>query len=127
MLRANGYPRIFLHGVCGVFALALHDRLGYPISAFHWRDEDPGDLWAGLEHFFCIAPDRVYVDVRGATGDFQAFCMDFPSPKHFRILEDLDAAQLRTDLAHEMGQDNLDVLYNKAIDEIDAHLESYNV
>jgi len=53
--------------------------------------------------------------------------MDFPSPKHFRILEDLDAVQLRTDLAHEMGQDNLDVLYNKAIDEIDAHLESYNV
>ena len=79
-----------------MFALALHDRLGYPISAFHWRDEDPGDLWAGLEHFFCIAPDRVYVDVRGATGDFQAFCMDFPSPKHFRILEDLDAVQLET-------------------------------
>lgn len=110
-----------------MFALALHDRLGYPISAFHWRDEDPGDLWAGLEHFFCIAPDRVYVDVRGATGDFQAFCMDFSSPKDFRILEDLDAAQLRTDLVHEMGQDNLDTLYNEAIDEIEAHLENYKV
>lgn len=53
--------------------------------------------------------------------------MDFPSPKHFRILEDLDSAQLRTDLVHEMGQDNLDTLYSKAIDEIEAHLENYNV
>lgn len=68
-----------------------------------------------------------YVDVRGATGDFQVFCMDFSSPKDFRILEDLDAAQLRTDLVHEMGQDNLDTLYNEAIDEIEAHLENYKV
>ena len=53
--------------------------------------------------------------------------MDFSSPKDFRILEDLDAAQLRTDLVHEMGQDNLDTLYNEAIDEIEAHLENYKV
>ena len=110
-----------------MFALALHDRLGYPISALHWRNEDPGDLWAGLEHLFCVAPGRGYVDVRGATGDFQVFCMDFSSPKDFRILEDLDGSQIRTDLFHEMGQDNLDTLYHEAIDEIEAHLENYKV
>lgn len=127
MLRANGYPRIFLHGICGVFALALHDHLGYPISALHWRDEDPGDLWAGLEHFFCIAPGRVYVDVRGSTGDFHAFCMEFPSPKNFRILENLDAAQLRADLVFEMGEENLAKLYGKAMAEIEANWENFKI
>lgn len=127
MLRTRGFPVKFLHGVCGVFALALNDRLDYPIAALHWKDADPDDLWAGLEHFFCVAPGGVYVDVRGTTDDFQAFCMEFSSPKYFRVLKNLDAAQLKRDLMQEMGESNLSILHGEAVAEIKSNLANYKI
>lgn len=127
MMKASGFPIKFLHGVCGVFALALNGRLGYPIAALHWEDEAPDDLWTGLEHFFCIVPGGMYVDVRGTTDDFQAFCMEFSSPKYFRVLEDLDATKLKSDLMQEMGESNLSMLYGEAVAEIESNLEYYKI
>ena len=70
----------FLHGVCGIFALALHDRFDYRLD---WVLDDEYDgafknnPWAHLVHVFCSITDGedilATVDARGISDDFELF------------------------------------------------------
>lgn len=77
---------IFLHGVCGIFALTLAEEYGYPIYVTYAQpesefsdDEDEPDLdWcvSNAIHFYCVEPvgdDTWYIDVRGRTKDWDQF------------------------------------------------------
>ena len=65
----------FLHGLCGIFALALHDTYGYELGWLLDDDEDneSDNPWHHLVHVFCYYTlpngDTVYVDIRGSQTD----------------------------------------------------------
>ena len=63
----------FLHGLCTVFAYALHREFGYDIYSIY--DED-----GIIVHAYCAVlngEETVYVDVRGCTTDFVLFMDEF--------------------------------------------------
>lgn len=65
-----------LHGLCTVFAYALHKEFGYEIYSIY--DEYDGD--EVIVHAYCAVPngeETVYVDVRGYTTDFVLFMDEF--------------------------------------------------
>ena len=69
---------IFLHGICGVFALALHHLLGYPIEVL--LDDSEGEMWARLVHLYCpveVREQQGYADVRGITTSWDGFLAEF--------------------------------------------------
>ena len=63
---------VFLHGNCGIFAMALHERFGYSIehvvAPADDDDDDEEDSVPGtqLVHIYCLDGDTLY-DVRGGT------------------------------------------------------------
>lgn len=64
---------VFLHGSCNLFALAIHDLLGYPVY-------EVLDYQGCMSHVFCKAEyhgQEVYVDVRGATTDITECLSEF--------------------------------------------------
>ena len=63
----------FLHGICNIFALALHREFGYDI--YEVVDKDKKSIhWFGLSSF---NNHPIYIDVRGATTDFDEFFSEF--------------------------------------------------
>ena len=67
--RYNFYKdaSIFLQGACHLFSLALHQEFGF--EAYRIRFERS-------IHYFCISTyngRKVYIDIRGATTNFQEF------------------------------------------------------
>ena len=80
-----GDAGVFLHGLCGIFAIALHEIFGYELS---WvlddleDDEEDGDFdpWRHLVHIYCEAEsgdEDAYIDVRGITTDEETFFDEF--------------------------------------------------
>ena len=64
---------MFLHGICDIFAEALHRKYGYELHQVN----DEGNY---LVHAFCTAKKNgktVYVDVRGMTTDYEEFICPF--------------------------------------------------
>lgn len=72
---------VYLHGMCTVFAIALHDIYGYPVSVM--LDDEEGSKDAPdqhLIHAYCTANRDgapVFIDVRGTTGDAKTFKDEF--------------------------------------------------
>ena len=67
---------VFLHGSCNLFALALHEKLGYPVF-------EVIDHQGRMAHVFCKAEyhgQEVFVDVRGATTDITECLSEFIAP-----------------------------------------------
>ena len=63
----------FLHGICHIFAFALHQRFGYDIYSFKNKSET-------FVHWCCISyVDNypVYIDVRGITNSYEEFLSEF--------------------------------------------------
>lgn len=62
---------MFLHGICHIFAFALHQEFGYDIF----------ELESGTTVHWCCISDyngkEIYIDVRGATTDFDEFWWEF--------------------------------------------------
>lgn len=89
----SGVPKmdagVFLHGVCGIFALVLAEEFGYPIYVAHALPEsdfsddenepaEPDMDWCvdNAIHFYCVEQvgDSIwYIDVRGRTKDWDQF------------------------------------------------------
>ena len=70
---------IFLHGICGVFALALHDRFGYPIEhvvVLEEPDDEDAEPYNDLIHIYCVSDNKFY-DVRGCADNEDLFLMNF--------------------------------------------------
>lgn len=64
---------IFLKGICHIFAFALHEIFGYEIYEVRSNDN-------GTNHWFCQSyyqGKKIYIDVRGATTDYEEFLEEF--------------------------------------------------
>ena len=60
---------VFLHGACHLFALALHEKYGYPVYQLYYRD-------SVYFHAFCKAvyhKQVAFIDVRGITTNEEEF------------------------------------------------------
>ncbi len=65
--------RLFLQGSCNLFALALHEKFGYEVYEIR-------DCENRLIHVFCKSiyqGQEVYIDVRGATTNFEECFSEF--------------------------------------------------
>lgn len=79
--------QMFLHGICGVFALALHRRFGYCMHAYYTvvpaeGAADNDETEQVLCHIFCTHPpyagnDSFFIDVRGVTTEKESFYTEF--------------------------------------------------
>lgn len=100
---------VFLHGVCGVFALALHDMFGYPIEAVAEGNFDNSLPWqARLIHIYG-KQENVCIDVRGATDDWDDFLSEFSDVAYTEFAETipLTVEQLREFLLQEMSEEEM--------------------
>ena len=65
----------FLHGLCHIFAYALHKKFNYDI--YELRSEADSII-----HWYCIYEyngNTVYIDVRGITTNYEEFLSEFKS------------------------------------------------
>lgn len=84
---------IFLHGICHIFAYALHKIFGYEIYEILSSDRK-------TIHWFCLScyqKKKVYVDIRGATTDYEEFLAEFQPwigqdsiVNHYKKMNDMD-------------------------------------
>lgn len=122
---------IFLHGVCGIFALALHETFGYElwVVAYEpedWEDED--DAWTNrLVHVYC-QKDGYYIDVRGITDDRNAFFDEFAD---FLYGDDeyidIPATDLKDWISSSMSSEEYESFYSAAKDLIQKNFAGYQV
>lgn len=117
---------IFLHGVCGIFALALNETYGYPIEIAAEEDYEGLPWEARLVHVYCVDDDN-YIDIRGVTDDQDAFFSEFDDfltgwdDEYF----ELPSVDLRDFVHRDMSKDEFDWLYQAAMDIIHAHRDEY--
>lgn len=107
---------IYLHGVCGVFALALHDRLSHPIEAL--LDDSDGPLWSRLVHLYCpvkVLGQQGYADVRGITTSWDEFLDEYAELSGAWERQPVDPDKLRERLLSEMDKETLDRFYRGAV------------
>lgn len=121
----------FLHGICGFFALALHDYYGYDIWRLDGIDEDvdegeePMDF---LIHIYCVAPNGQLIDVRGSTTDENAFVeefLDFCDEDNING-RSMTAEELRNFLKPLLSEKEFDYFYYAAMDMITTHEDWYD-
>lgn len=121
---------LFLHGVCGIFALALNDTFGYPIEVLQWVDDEPSEsIWDGLEHIYCpvtVLGQKGWADVRGITTDWNAFCKEFGDPNQLCVYSDVDPDHLRADLCRDIDHESFVALYKEAKGLIEAWKPAYD-
>lgn len=107
---------IYLHGVCGVFALALHDRLGHPIEAL--LDDSDLPMWGRLVHLYCpvkVLGQQGYADVRGITTSWDEFLEEYAELSDTWERRPVDQGELREQLFMEMDKDTLEQFYRDAV------------
>lgn len=116
----------FLHGVCGIFALALNEIYGYTIEIAAEENYEGLPWEARLVHVYCVDGDN-YIDIRGVTDDQDAFFDEFADfltgydDEYFELPVD----DLRDFVHKEMSKDEFDLLYQAAMDIIHAHWDEY--
>ena len=118
---------IYLHGVCGVFALALHDRIGHPIEAL--LDDNDGPMWSRLVHLYCpvkVLGQQGYADVRGITTSWDEFLEEYAELSSTWERQPVDSDELREQLLMEMDKDTLEQFYRVAVALIQAEPWAYN-
>lgn len=132
---------MFLHGVCGIFALALHDTYGYNIGWILDDEEDdeeddciPWNLddkisnksescynpWYHLVHIFCYhensKENTVFVDIRGCQTDkskFEEGFEDFFVEPNYEF--DLSYDDLKDKICETMSKETFKEYYDAAI------------
>lgn len=129
---------MFLHGVCGFFALALHDTFGYTIEAVYERpkaeeSEEPEieeHQWTdSLIHLYCIKGNKL-IDVRGITDNDVEFLdefADFYNSVDDLCFQEIPASDLRDWLSAINTSENVIDCYNAARNLIHEHKEYYIV
>ena len=119
----------FLHGVCGVFALALHDQFGYALEVAA-EDNTDGLSWEErLVHIYCRDDDDNFVDVRGIISNQELFMEDFEdffNPARGDYFE-LSGNDLRRFLGDCMSAEELAWLYQAADKLIHDNIDGYNI
>ena len=119
----------FLHGVCGVFALALHNTFGYQIEVAADTDVDGTPWEERIIHIYCRDGQENFVDVRGITNDEDSFIVafeDFFIPKYGEYIN-IQEDNLRKFLSKCIDEDALSWLYNEAILLIHRYAGEYKI
>ena len=107
---------IYLHGVCGVFALVLHDRIGHPIEAL--LDDNNLPMWSRIVHLYCpvkVLGQQGYADVRGITTSWDKFLEEYAELSGAWERQPVDADELRDQLLMEMDKETLEQFYCDAV------------
>lgn len=131
--RSRMDASIFLHGVCGIFALALHDWFGYGIEHVvapmepegEFEEEEDNAPVTTLVHIYCGSEGMLY-DVRGGTSDESAFFEEFSDwidgdEDYFAF----DSKECRQFVRGCMTEAEYRQYYNAAIKIISEHKEWY--
>lgn len=121
-----GYD-IYLHGICGIFALALHEVFHYEIYVLAEENVD-GLPWPDrLIHIYCKADDFL-LDVRGATVDEEVFFDEFSDfmTKYSEIFP-IDSNSIRDMITQEMSTEEFTAFYNKALEYIEQHHSEFEI
>lgn len=120
---------VFLHGICAVFALALHDRFGYGI---YFATDESGDkdtaTFPALFHCYCVDGDsESAIDVRGAIDDMEAFLEEFED--FFTDYAEcyISRNDCERELLKMMSRDILNNCYAAACSYIDAHTSDFKI
>lgn len=118
---------VFVHGVCGIFALALNERFGYPIyQLLDLREnEDDSEPYSQLVHIFCMEDDN-YIDVRGMTDNDKLFFDDFADD----LGSDADifpllASSCKEFVQESMSEEEFEIFFAAAKDIIEKHIDWY--
>ena len=118
----------FLHGMCTIFAVALHREFGYPI--YMLRDADDEPVLASLIHIYCIAGDskgmRHYVDARGVTASKDAFLDSFEDFFDFPAEQEIQEDEVERLMIEDMGKETYQFFLNCANQLITLHKDYYN-
>ena len=110
---------MFLHGVCGIFALALYYEYGYQLMALRDR-KDPLDI----VHIYCEDNGHL-IDVRGITDDKEAFTAEFSDVIDDETVEEpIDEAEVQS-IIEEMPEDIYHWLMDEAQKVIDEWRSGY--
>lgn len=122
---------IFLHGECGIFALALNEMFGYEIWVVAFEPEDWGDeedTWENrLVHVYCQKGD-CYIDVRGITDDWDAFLDEFADELYGDDeYIDVPVTDLRNWIFESMPSETYNLFHNAAMGLIRKHYAEYQV
>lgn len=118
---------LFLHEICGVFALALHHQYGYPlvmVTDGEERDEEC-DPFSRMVHIFCVDSrdgEDFFIDVRGATNDEQLFLAGFEDfiCEH-GVFEDVEVTDCRDFVCGRMSAAEYNGYYAAAMRFIREH------
>lgn len=130
----NDSAMIYLHGVCGIFALALHDIFGYKLDwavedDIEWAEQNP-DPMDYLVHVFCYDEEReAFIDVRGITTSMKDFFEefeDFFTPPGVYV-GDLEAEALRQSIIADKGEETFQNYYDLACIMINEHRDWYEM
>ena len=125
----------FLHGVCGIFALALHDRFDHKLD---WVLDDEYDgafknnPWAHLVHVFCSITDGedilATVDVRGISDDFELFLDEFADFVDYPgvWVSPPSREELEREMIREVGAETYKEYYQAAMTIIEEHPDWYS-
>ena len=131
----------YLHGVCSVAALALHDIFGYQILSLYdvneARDSGIKSKYSGsfpIIHDFCFDPKHnAYIDVRGICSDFDVFISEFdefiedsPNARDW-ITKIGSAKKYRAATEKSMGKETFNYYYTAVAAWIKSHKEMYMV
>ena len=114
---------VYLHGICGCFAIALHDLFKYQITYFVDSEDEPKPT--NLIHAYC-QNNGMLIDVRGATKDetacFSAFEDFFTDP----VIIETTRQELYKQITTEMGTETAEKYIDLAKKFIQAHEDVYN-
>ena len=123
---------IFLHGACGVFALALHKEMGWDMVSLFDPDEDhygynPSHINFPVAHVFCMTENGLRADCRGMTDDEELFNEEFEeffmTPGYYEFKK-MDYVRFEKSLYEALGE-QADILLTFAVDFIKIHKENY--
>lgn len=118
---------IFLHGVCGFFALALNKKFGYDIVAYAEENIMGLGWYERLIHLFCRKGDA-FIDVRGVTEDEDAFLDEFSDfASRYSECFQIQPEELEKVLQKEMSQEEYQNFLEAAEELINRFQEGYTV
>lgn len=122
----------FLHGICGIFAFALHQVKGWPIVSLYNPDEDkfdyaPNDFLFPVVHLFCAPRLGLFADCRGITDSEERFVEEFEDfftePAYYEFQE-WDYKPFWESARRAMG-DDVDALLAFALDYIQMNADYF--
>lgn len=110
--------QIYLHGLCGVFAIALNRKFGYRMLEL--ADEENGECF-----HVCCADGNEFVDVRGRTENERTLLEPFEDFFTAAVYETADPERYGRYCREMMGDAAFDAFLDAARTFIDLHRNYY--